>query len=59
MGTRATNPGEVQVDNSHKVQVRRRWQQDSPSPGEAQLATISRCGPPKDQIHQAQVKPKG
>ena len=46
-------------DHSHKVQVRHRWQQDSPSPGEAQLSTRSRCGPAKDQIHQAQVKPKG
>ena len=44
--------------HSHKVQVRCRWQQDSPSPGEAQLETRSRCGPAKDQIHQAQVKPK-
>ena len=46
-------------DHSHMVQGRRRWQQDSPSPGEAQLATRSRCGLAKDQIHQAQVKPKG
>ena len=26
-------------EHSHKVQVMRNWQQDSPSPGEAQVAT--------------------
>ena len=26
-------------DHSHKVQLRHRWQQDSTSPGEAQVAT--------------------
>ena len=26
-------------DHCHKVQERRRWQQDSPSPGETQVAT--------------------
>ena len=29
----------VRWDHSYKDQVRRRWQQDSPSPGEAQVAT--------------------
>ena len=34
-----SDPGEFQVGPQSKVQVRRRWQQDSPSPGEAQVAT--------------------
>ena len=48
-------------DHSHKVQVTRRWQQDSPSTGEDQLATNHQIqyGSAKDQIHQAQLKPKG
>ena len=56
-----SDQGEFQVGPQSKVQVRRRWQQDSPSPGEAQVETIHQIQvrPAKDQIHQAQVKPKG
>ena len=48
-------------DQSHKFQGGRRWQQYSPSPGEAQVATSHQIQVRtiKDQIHQAQVKPKG
>ena len=61
MGSKQPDPGEVQVGPQLQ------------GPGEAHVATgftksrgcpggeqsPSRCGPAKDQIHQAQVKPKG